>query len=102
MPRDVTYEFEDLPIRVGHGAQRRVVARVSGVADLGWSGDNLLDFCVLLTDEAGATGIVDHKDPLYAQIKREIIWRWDNYFFDADRPYRDENAEHRLTAADCL
>lgn len=102
MPRDVTYEFEDLPIRVGHGAQRRVVARVSGVADLGLSGDDLVDFCLLLTDEAGATGIVDPKDPLYAPLKREIVWRWEQFFFDADRPDHDENAEHRLTVADCL
>lgn len=102
MPRDVTYEFEELPIYVGKGATRRVVARVSGAADCGFSGDDLVDFCLLLTDEAGQTEIVDTTDPLHAPIKREIIWRWEHGFFDADRPYRDENAEHRLSLADVL
>jgi hypothetical protein len=99
MPRDITYDFEELPIYAGTGASRRVVARVAGVADFGFSGDDLIDFCLLLTDEAGKTEIVDPKDPLHEPIKRELMWRWNNYFFDADRPYHDENDEHRLTVS---
>ncbi len=100
--RDVTYDFEELPIRVGHGATRTIVARVSGVADIEISGDDFASFDLFLHSEDGQAVRIDAKDPLYPQIRREIAWRWDNFFFDAERPLRDENREHRLTTQDVL
>lgn len=97
--RDVRYEFEELPIYAGAGAARRVVARVAGVAELVFDGEDLDEFEVSLTSEGGRTLPLDAKDPLYPQVRREILWRHDQWFFDTDRPLRGENDEHRLTTS---
>jgi len=91
-----SYEFEDLPITTVTG---HVVARVAGKALIV---DGNVE-AVSLRHENGDVELLTPVDPLFWQVAVHVQLRWERgEIVEFERPYRDENAEHRLSLAQVL